>query len=1785
MAKMRVAGSKDESFLPLSDEISEALGEVRVRAALKVAAERSDQIPQEIEVDDDDLIELEFEGGIRQFIRAREFRADYALPTSRDADDTIVVPTRLGSSEQQRGIVGDFILKKFRVLGLPLEGIAASAVASHFESKIEAGLHRWSTNELGPTVENLDNPAGDEPILIFLHGTASSTVGSFGGLAEQPDVWQGLQEKYAGRVYGFEHSTLTKSPAENVLDLLRAIPHGAQLHLVSHSRGGLLGELLCRSFVERGEGHCHDPFDALDLEQFEGDAYEHERGILSELNRVLVERRPRVTRFVRVACPAAGTILASARLDRYFSLLVNLVGKVTGAGPNPMYDFVTSMAMATARERSDPQTLPGLEAMNPESPLVRVINRPDARVDADLSVVAGDIEGAGFWQALKVFAADLFYWQQHDLVVHTKAMYGGTPRDGGARYFFDRGGHVSHFNYFKNSDSTQKLVAALGRSGDKVAGFRSLEPGTEPVLRRSVRSKSVAPRGVVYVLPGIMGSQLSVRGDKVWVDPFGLVRGHLAKLAIDADGVEATGVIRSAYGQLVDYLAEQYDVVTFPYDWRRSLREEARRLAGEIEAKLNETPLPVRLVAHSMGGLLARAMIAERDDVWNQIAQRGGRLVQLGTPNLGSFGIANVLLGRDSLLRNLARIDFRHNRQEVLDIIRRFPGVLELLPMDTAGGDYFTSEQWQILHGAYGEDWHMPNDSDLRTAGRLRKLLEDPRTIDPERMSYVAGRAAETPVNIRVDRTRKKAKRIIVEGTDQGDGRVPWATGIPPGVNTWYADVVHGDLADHRPIFPAILELMERGSTQRLPTSPPVSRGATRTFEMRADESPYFPTIEDLEASAIGRIPGMRQEDVSRKIAVRVTHGDLRYARHPVLIGHYGGDTIVGAERVLDGCVGGRLRERYDLALYPGDIESCTSILDDGSHPRGAIVVGLGRIGELAPGDLRRTLTKGLLSYCLEVVEARSDVSYHGLTVTSLLVGSGEGGVSIRDSVVAVIDAARQANRALSRTRLSERVRIQEVELLEMHLDRAARAAKVLHALGVDGEYSRSFDLSEWRVGSSRGGTSRIAYEHDADWWGRVAITERRFDGALRFVNLTDRARAESRLLATERTSLDSLLRDAVQTTRFDPRLSRTLFELLYPNPLKDAAPQERNTVLVVDQESARYPWELLQDSLEAGTKPLAVRAGLVRQMQTWSFREKVGATAASRVFVVGDPPTETFARLDGAKIEADSVRAVFDQAGFEVEAAIRTGFREILMGLFDQRGYRVLHLAGHGVYEYEPQPDPDDRSDCNEAPCRKHRKKPKPVTGMVLGDDVFLTPAHVEQMRVVPELVFINCCHLGREEGNRRNGDCDRFHQLAANLGTQLIQMGARAVIAAGWAVDDEAARLFAETFYSRMLEGIPFGEAVRAARSLLFEKHGDLNTWGAYQCYGDPAYILASASSERDASQGEILSVLEEAIVSLANFSKATSTQPLSKMKAERAKLKELTGQIPESWKRDARLLTALGSAYGQVGLFDKAVAAYDRAREAEDALLSIKAIEQSANLRCRWAASLVRKGASRKQRAEAVKIVSSAVSDLETLIKIGKTKERFALLGGARKRQALVMTGSQRIHAVKQMLEGYQAAHELAIDRDGRLDHHPTLQWLTARVLLGLHDHKEGLEDVESWLDRVERAILESEGADVSFWGAVAQIDCDLARCLFQGGLDRDDATDLARRYLEQAVRGSFRQFSSVLEHLEFLTEMLESIGAQKKVAKGSRDEARRLGKQIDDLRGQLEAALGVGNYSEE
>ena len=74
-------------------------------------------------------------------------------------------------------------------------------------------------------------------VLLLVHGVFSSTQGAFGELDLQP-----LLERYEGRVFGYDHWTIGRTPQQNAMNLLHRLPFngGWEVDILCHSRGGLV---------------------------------------------------------------------------------------------------------------------------------------------------------------------------------------------------------------------------------------------------------------------------------------------------------------------------------------------------------------------------------------------------------------------------------------------------------------------------------------------------------------------------------------------------------------------------------------------------------------------------------------------------------------------------------------------------------------------------------------------------------------------------------------------------------------------------------------------------------------------------------------------------------------------------------------------------------------------------------------------------------------------------------------------------------------------------------------------------------------------------------------------------------------------------------------------------------------------------------------------------------------------------------------------------------------------------------------------------------------------------------------------------------------------------------------------------------------------------------------------------------------------------------------------------------------------------------------------------------
>lgn len=151
----------------------------------------------------------------------------------------------------------------------------------------------------------------------------------------------------------------------------------------------------------------------------------------------------------------------------------------------------------------------------------------------------------------------------------------------------------------------------------------------------------------------------------------------------------------------------QDTVYVFPYDWRQDNVRNARELVRRIErlkSRLQRPDLKFNVVAHSMGGLIARyaAMYGDADlpegdgpiqPTWAGAAHIS-KIVMIGVPNEGSTDAFATLIEGYSITEGLRRRVPLLNKLTAQDVVRT-PSVFQLMPH--RGAVRFLDENLQPL--------------------------------------------------------------------------------------------------------------------------------------------------------------------------------------------------------------------------------------------------------------------------------------------------------------------------------------------------------------------------------------------------------------------------------------------------------------------------------------------------------------------------------------------------------------------------------------------------------------------------------------------------------------------------------------------------------------------------------------------------------------------------------------------------------------------------------------------------------------------------------------------------------------------------------------------------------------------------------------------------------------------------------------------------------------------------------------------------------------------------------
>ncbi len=1775
--KIRLRGQE----LPkeISQAEDQAMGYYNVSRTFTVESSTRSDVPEQIvELKEDEILELDFEDNSVWLGDADSIKQIFSKELKRSGDgEEVYLSGQIETEESDRSLVQTVAIKAAKVfvknqvirpgirhLAAKAENSALSFAGKTFENEGAAVVLAVGEDfELG--LADFSKVDLDRKCLLFIHGTGSSTLGSFGEM-------KGTEEwKYMAGMYGknnllaLQHRTLTCSPLENVLAGLETLPDGITLDLVTHSRGGLVGDLLAR-FASHAAGFGDEEKNVLKNSDREADLTN-----IQKIADLIGKKSLKIDRVVRVACPANGTTLASKRLDMFLNVILNLIGGAIGSISNPVFVTMKELVLASIESKDDVTVLPGLESMNPESPFIKVLNYQGTKleIDSKLIVVAGSSELSFSFKSLVVLVGKFFFRGKNDLVVDTASMEFGAKRIAGNVYLYmEETGQIDHIKYFKTPKVRKVIQSGLFGKPEEFAGKSRTDGIT--FLRGEDRGGLVLEGGtysgtevsgkkpILILLPGIMGSNLRDKKSLLWIKYTRFLVGDLKLLRpSDHDGIDADSLIKTSYKKLGDYLGKNYDVVAFPFDWRLAMEGNASLLNQKVK-ELLKFGQPIKMVGHSMGGVLIRDFMLYHPDTYRQLnALPGFKILFLGSPLGGSYRIPYVLFGRDGIIKLLGKIDITNTPKDLMGVFVNFPGILALLPINRSGKHDFSDRKfWEKLREASGDaSWPIPNDKDLKTFGRYQEMiLEREGQISYDNIYYIAGQSRKKKSTI--SDLEIKDKRLLFHATNQGDESVTWERGIPQALadsnHLYYANVTHGSLSAEKKIFGAIEDILNQGKTGRLQNALPKGRGDEKSFVAKEEE------IFDIsEENAFKTILGLGEEGEERDheapIQVKVCHGDLTYADYPVLAGHFQYDAILTTERVIDGKLDGELSRLLGLGLYPGPVGTHQIVLTkdittDERLFKGTVVVGFGVPGELTPYQMMVTVSKGVSRYLTirnvrEDEAAEADLDENGdakksemLGISILALATSYGGFSSDTSIRSIILGIQDANRNIRRAYQNKVKVIEEIEIIELYQDRALGILRTVKNLEQD--ESREFNISVpnlW-LNQKIGRLSRIPYDNTSDWWTRIKVTEEMVDGdsktgfgrTIRMALATNGASEKEIPLLANTRNIESLLEDMTRKNQYEPEIAKTMFEQLIPFEFKEDLKRQNNITWVLDKRTANFPWEMLQEDLNG--LPLCIHSGMVRQLATTNFRRLSTTVQDKSALIVGDPDLKGYmSQLKGAKREASYVSEKLKDSGFASESLINSTAPQIILKLFTQN-YKIIHLAGHGVF------DPD----------------PRKPSGMVIGNGYFLTPSDIAQLSKVPEFVFVNCCYLGQVDAGAEELNQNR-NKLAANIGTQLIEIGVKAVIVAGWAVDDSAALDFCRKFYECFLGGVSFGEAVKAARKTVYENHqGRTNTWGAYQCYGDPFYKIDGPLALSKPGTGFYLK--EEVEIELYNLCFQLESKSVKSEVAKR-KLRELEEGLKQANLSSDKILEYKADVYAKLGDYANSKKAYEQLFLNEKAGFTFKAIEQYCNIAGKYLVERIQnQQPGEGELGDLLDTIDGIIQKLHGLIAIGKTSERYSLLGSAYKRKLMLLKAKKEKASFADTLLSAANAYFEAAKIKGLADSYAVNNCLQ---LGRIHELVSGGElvfpegkstlNLARLIARFRQSANSIPESKKEFWDYAADANLMLSALMLAPSPAKTDKVRESYHFLWR-IAGSPSNQKSELEHLDILLKGLALAGSE-------------------------------------
>jgi pimeloyl-ACP methyl ester carboxylesterase len=373
---------------------------------------------------------------------------------------------------------------------------------------------------------------------------------------------------------------------------------------------------------------------------------------------------------------------------------------------------------------------------------------------------------------------------------------------------------------FHADDAAVFDALAQGHHADNLREYFGTRAYAELSVLAATAKKAKRRTGPrVLILPGIMGSRLGTpkslaarregRSGVLWVNPLQIAAGRLRELSLPAGSpIQPVGVLLFSYAKLkLKLQIDGWDASFFAYDWRLGIDQLGAALARRILAEREA----VSLIAHSMGGLIARVAVGQLPK------RRVRKLIMMGTPNAGSFASVQALRGTYPFVRRISRLDRKHSADHLAaEVFRTFPGIYHMLPPRRGKKtiDLLDPRCWPANGSA-------PRADLLAQVNAARARLAPPDS----RMSHIIGVSQETVVAV-----RRSAAGFEYDMSLNGDGTVPLDRARMKDLNAYFVEEAHGNLPNNPRVIQCVIDLLRRGRTRELPRRWGVKRGRlTRT--------------------------------------------------------------------------------------------------------------------------------------------------------------------------------------------------------------------------------------------------------------------------------------------------------------------------------------------------------------------------------------------------------------------------------------------------------------------------------------------------------------------------------------------------------------------------------------------------------------------------------------------------------------------------------------------------------------------------------------------------------------------------------------------------------------------------------------------------------------------------------------------------------------------------------------------------------------------------------------------